>query len=149
MAIQKRKVGVVGVGHVGAHVAFNLGMIGIADEVLLCDVKESKVTSEVQDLNDAVMYMPNRVIYKASDYAGLKDCDIIVNAVGDITLCASGTRDTELENSVRQVADYVPKVMAAGFHGIFVSITNPCDVIAHLIQEKSGLPKIPACKDLI
>ena len=31
--------------------------------------------------------------------------------------------------------------MAAGFHGIFVSITNPCDVIAHLIQEKSGLPK--------
>ena len=141
MAIQKRKVGVVGVGHVGAHVAFNLGMMGIADEVLLCDVKESKVTSEVQDLNDAVMYMPNRVIYKASDYAGLKDCDIIVNAVGDITLCASGTRDTELENSVRQVADYVPKVMAAGFQGIFVSITNPCDVIAHLIQEKSGLPK--------
>ena len=58
MAIQKRKVGVVGVGHVGAHVAFNLGMMGIADEVLLCDVKESKVTSEVQDLNDAVMYMP-------------------------------------------------------------------------------------------
>ena len=28
MAIQKRKVGVVGVGHVGAHVAFNLGMMG-------------------------------------------------------------------------------------------------------------------------
>ncbi len=141
MAIQKRRVGVVGVGHVGAHVAFNLGMMGIADEVLLCDLKESKVISEVQDLNDAVMYMPNHVIYKAADYGGLKDCDVIVNAVGDITLCASGSRDGELENSVRQVADYVPKVIAAGFQGIFVSITNPCDVIAHLIQEKSGLPK--------
>ena len=65
MAIKKRMVGIVGVGHVGAHVAFNLGMMGIADEVLLCDLKESKVTSEVQDLNDAVMYMPNHVIYKA------------------------------------------------------------------------------------
>ena len=53
MAIKKRMVGIVGVGHVGAHVAFNLGMMGIADEVLLCDLKESKVTSEVQDLNDA------------------------------------------------------------------------------------------------
>ena len=100
MAIKKRMVGIVGVGHVGAHVAFNLGMMGIADEVLLCDLKESKVTSEVQDLNDAVMYMPNHVIYKASDYAGLKDCDVIVNAVGDITLCASGSRDGELELSL-------------------------------------------------
>jgi len=141
MAIKKRMVGIVGVGHVGAHVAFNLGMMGIADEVLLCDLKESKVTSEVQDLNDAVMYMPNHVIYKASDYAGLKDCDVIVNAVGDITLCASGSRDGELENSVKQVADYVPKVMAGGFHGLFVSITNPCDVVANLIARKSGLPK--------
>lgn len=141
MAIKKRMVGIVGVGHVGAHVAFNLGMMGIADEVLLCDLKESKVTSEVQDLNDAVMYMPNHVIYKASDYAGLKNCDVIVNAVGDITLCASGSRDGELENSVKQVADYVPKVMAAGFHGLFVSITNPCDVVANLIARKSGLPK--------
>lgn len=79
MAIKKRMVGIVGVGHVGAHVAFNLGMMGIADEVLLCDLKESKVTSEVQDLNDAVMYMPNHVVYKASDYAGLKDCDVIVS----------------------------------------------------------------------
>ena len=51
MAIKKRMVGVVGVGHVGAHVAFNLGMMGIADEVLLCDLKESKVTSEGQDLS--------------------------------------------------------------------------------------------------
>ena len=54
MAIKKRMVGIVGVGHVGAHVAFNLGMMGIADEVLLCDLKESKVTSEVQDLNDEI-----------------------------------------------------------------------------------------------
>ena len=139
--LKKRVVGVVGLGHVGAHVAFCLGMMGIADEIRLCDLKESKVISECQDLNDAVMYMPNHSVYKIADYAGLADCDIIVNAVGDITLCATGNRDDELENSVRQVADYVPKVMAAGFKGIFISITNPCDVIAHLIQKLSGLPR--------
>ena len=90
MKIKKRIVGVVGVGHVGAHVAFNLGMMGIADEVRICDVKEQKVISEVQDLNDAVSYMPNHVIYVASDYAGLKDCDVIVNASGDISLLTKG-----------------------------------------------------------
>mgnify|MGYP000290836950 CR=1 FL=1 len=33
MELKKRVVGVVGLGHVGAHVAFVLGMMGIADEV--------------------------------------------------------------------------------------------------------------------
>lgn len=142
MKIKKRIVGVVGVGHVGAHVAFNLGMMGIADEVRICDVKEQKVISEVQDLNDAVSYMPNHVIYVASDYAGLKDCDVIVNASGDISLLTKGnTRDLELANSVKQVADFVPKIMAGGFQGIFVNITNPCDVISNLIAETSGLPR--------
>ena len=37
MGLKKRIVGVVGLGHVGAHVAFNLGMMGIADAVYLCD----------------------------------------------------------------------------------------------------------------
>ena len=29
MSIKKRIVGVVGLGHVGAHVAYNLGMMGL------------------------------------------------------------------------------------------------------------------------
>lgn len=138
---KKRSAGVAGLGHVGAHAAFCLGMMGIADEILLCDVKEQKAISECQDLNDAVMYMPNHTVYEVTDYAGLKDCDVIINAVGDVSLCATGNRDDELGNSVRQVADYVLKVMKAGFDGIFVTITNPCDVIAHLIAKLSGLPR--------
>lgn len=141
MSIKKRIVGVVGLGHVGAHVAFTLGVMGIADEIRLCDVKEQKAISERQDLMDAVKFMPNRVNYVISDYAGLSDCDIIVNAVGDITLCATGNRDDEMHFTVPQVADYVPKVMAGGFDGIFVNITNPCDVVTDLIAKKSGLPK--------
>ena len=90
---------------------------------------------------DAVMFMPHRVTYTIADYADLKDCDVIVNAVGDIALCATGNRDDEMEYTVAQVADYVPKVMAGGFDGIFVNITNPCDVITDLIAKKSGLPK--------
>lgn len=83
---EKRTVGVAGLGHVGAHVAFCLGMMGVADEILLCDVNEQKAVSECQDLNDAVMYMPNHSFYRVVDYRGLKNADIIVNAVGDVSL---------------------------------------------------------------
>lgn len=142
MSIKKRTVGVIGIGHVGAHVGFCLGMMGVADVVRLCDTNEQKVASEVNDLNDAVKFMPHRVKYIASSYEDLKDCDVIVNSVGNIELLvATMDRDDEMEYTVGQVKQWVPKVMAGGFNGIIVNITNPCDVITNLISELSGLPK--------
>ncbi len=141
MSIKKRIVGVVGLGHVGAHVAYNLGMMGVADEVKLCDKNTDKVVSECNDLMDAAYFMPHRVVYKVVDYAGLADCDVIVNAIGKIELLATLNRDSEMENSVREVAGFVDKIMAGGFNGIFVNITNPCDVITDLVQKLSGLPR--------
>lgn len=141
MADKKVTIGVLGVGHVGAHVAYALGMMGVADVVKICDPKEAKVISERQDLMDAVYFMPHRVDYQIAKYEDLADSDIIINAVGDITLCATGSRDDEMNYTVRQVAETIPKVMAGGFKGFFINITNPCDVVTHLIAKKSGLPK--------
>lgn len=141
MADKKVTIGVLGAGHVGAHVAYALGMMGVADVVKICDPKEAKVISERQDLMDAVYFMPHRVDYQIAKYEDLADCDIIINAVGDITLCATGSRDDEMNYTVRQVAETIPKVMAGGFNGFFINITNPCDVVTHLIAKKSGLPK--------
>lgn len=141
MADKKVMIGVLGAGHVGAHVAYALGMMGVADVVKICDPKEAKVISERQDLMDAVYFMPHRVDYQIAKYEDLADCDIIINAVGDITLCATGSRDDEMNYTVRQVAETIPKVMAGGFNGFFINITNPCDVVTHLIAKKSGLPK--------
>lgn len=141
MADKKVTIGVLGAGHVGAHVAYALGMMGVADVVKICDPKEAKVISERQDLMDAVYFMPHRVDYQIAKYEDLADCDIVINAVGDITLCATGSRDDEMNYTVRQVAETIPKVMAGGFNGFFINITNPCDVVTHLIAKKSGLPK--------
>lgn len=139
--LKKRVVGVVGLGHVGAHVAFCLGMMGVADEVLLCDKKEDKLISERQDLMDAVMFMPSHVDYKIATYEELAECEVIINAIGDISLVATGSRDDEMHYTVPQVASYIKRIMDGGFKGIFLNITNPCDVITHLIAKLSGLPK--------
>ena len=61
--MKKRIIGVVGMGHVGAHVAFVLGMRGAADVVKICDINEQKAISERQDLMDAVLFMPHHVDY--------------------------------------------------------------------------------------
>ena len=58
---KKRVLGVIGLGHVGAHVAYSLAVQGIADELVLVDQNAQKVASEAQDLRDSAAYLPHRV----------------------------------------------------------------------------------------
>ncbi len=139
--MKTRKVGIIGLGHVGAHVAYSLAIQGIASELLLVDPKTEKLTAEVQDLRDAVMYCPHDIKINSADYSDLGDCDAIVNCIGDISLVATGDRVDELSFTAAQVKGYIHKVMDSGFHGFIINITNPCDVITNILYRESGLPK--------
>lgn len=68
---KKRIIGIMGLGHVGAHVAYSLAIQGIADELVLADQNQHKLASEVQDLRDAVAYIPHRVTVRAADFSEL------------------------------------------------------------------------------
>ena len=139
MDIKLRKVGIIGVGHVGAHVAFSLVTQGIVDELVLVDINKQKAISERQDLLDATTYLPHRINVIAGEYEDLGDCDIIVNSVGKID-DISQDRLAELQQSIDMVNSYIKRVMDAGFNGIIINITNPCDIIAYYIQKVTGLP---------
>ena len=45
---KKRVLGVIGLGHVGAHVAYSLAVQGIADELVLVDKNEHRTSATRQ-----------------------------------------------------------------------------------------------------
>ena len=139
--MKTRKVGVIGLGHVGAHGAYSLAIQGIADELVLVDMNDQKLASEVQDLRDAVAYMPHRVHVSAGDFADLGDCDVIVNSVGKITLLETHDRLSEMDFTIAAVRGYVDKIKASGFNGVLINITNPCDIVTRELAMGLGLPK--------
>ena len=139
--MKTRKVGVIGLGHVGAHVAYSLAVQGIADELVLVDMKEQKLASEVQDLRDAAAYLPHRVTVNAGDFSDLGDCDVIVNSVGKIELLETHDRLTEMDFTIAAVRGYVDKIKASGFNGVLINITNPCDIVTRELAMGLGLPK--------
>lgn len=139
--MKTRKVGIIGLGHVGAHVAYSLMIQGIVDELVLVDMNEQKLTSEVQDLRDAVAYVPHRVKVTAGDFADLGDCDVIVNAVGKITLLETHDRVVEMDFTIPAVRGFADKIKASGFDGILINITNPCDIVTRELAMRLGLPK--------
>ena len=137
--MKTRSVGIIGVGHVGAHCAYSLAVQGIVDELVLVDINEQKAISECQDLRDSVAYLPHRVEVRTGGYADVKDCDVVVISVGVIT--KSNNRLDELNVSIGMVNSFVKQVVDAGFDGIFVNITNPCDIIARQVHKLSGFDK--------
>ena len=139
--MKTRKVGVIGLGHVGAHAAYSLAVQGIADELVLVDMKEQKLASEVQDLRDAAAYLPHRVTVNPGDFADLGDCDVIVNSVGKIELLETHDRLTEMDFTIAAVRGYVDKIKASGFNGVRINITNPCDIVTRELAMGLGLPK--------
>ncbi len=139
--MKTRKVGIIGLGHVGAHVAYSLALQGIADELVLVDINEKKVTSECQDLRDSVAYFPHRVHVSVGDFADLGDCDVIVNSVGKIELLVTHNRLDEMDFTIHAVNGYVGKIKASGFNGVLINITNPCDIVTRQLALGLGLPK--------
>ncbi|MCI6640948.1 MAG: L-lactate dehydrogenase [Pygmaiobacter massiliensis] len=139
--MKTRKVGVIGLGHVGAHVAYSLAVQGIADELVLVDQKAQKVESERQDLADSVAYLPHRVKISVGDFADLADCDVVVNSVGKIELLETHDRLSEMDFTIAAVRSYAEKIKASGFNGILINITNPCDIVTRELALMLGLPK--------
>ena len=139
---RKRILGVIGLGHVGAHVAYSLAVQGIADELVLVDQNELKLKSEVQDLRDAAAYLPHRVTVRTGDFSNLGECDVIVNSVGKIELLR-GTHDrlTEMDYTIPAVRGYAGKIKASGFDGVLINITNPCDIVTRELALGLGLPR--------
>mgnify|MGYP002517089651 CR=1 FL=1 len=140
------KIGIVGMGHVGAHVANSLVLQGIGDELYMteqCSGDEdhsAKLAAEVQDLGDSLAFCPHNValVNCGDDYARLAECDVIVNAAGKVSL-ASKDRDGELFYTTETAKTFIKPIADAGFDGVWITISNPCDVVATEIWKLSGM----------
>ena len=93
--MHKRILGIIGAGHVGSHIAYAAGMLDAADIVKICDINEIAAASQVQDLNDAVKFMPGKVHYESAGYPELGDCGIIINTAGKTSMSAEHSRQSE------------------------------------------------------
>lgn len=134
-----RKVGIVGAGHVGADVAFSLVTQGLCDVIVLLDENQPKAASQALELRDMASLVSSRVKVVANDYGELHDADVLVVAVGPKTLLRED-RLEELAETRAAVRQVIPQVIASGFGGVILNITNPCDVITQIIQQTSGFP---------
>ena len=136
----RNKVVIVGTGQVGATAAFGIVTHGLCNELVLIDHFADKALGEARDLDDGSEFQDRHVKVRAGGYEDCADADIVVVTVGRKPP-ADSDRLAELGFTVGLVGDVVDRVMASGFDGVMVMVSNPVDVMAWYAWRRSGLPR--------
>ena len=136
MNIQKRKIVIIGAGHVGSHAGYALISQGLAEEIVYIDVDEKKAVAQALDLYDSTVYLPRRAIVRAGDYSDAKDALLLIVAAGPLPDISKGqTRMDTLRQTIEIVKEIAKNIKSSGFDGIILNISNPADVVTHFLQH--------------
>lgn len=136
-----KKISLIGLGNVGATVAYTLIERQLCDTLALFDKKEGLAQAEVNDLSDATVKRDGNIKLIAGKTNDLDDSDIIIFAPGDISILQKHSdRLEEFKYTKACVEEWAPVIKNSDFDGIIVSVTNPCDIIAEYIQKLTEMP---------
>lgn len=138
--MDNNKVMIVGTGNVGASIAFAaLNQRTAINEIILTDIVAEDAEGEAMDLRDALAVSPSYVKISNGTYKDAKDCDVVVITAG-VSQKPGESRMDLLTKNVGILKDMVGQIMASGFDGIFLVVSNPMDVLTYFTLKFSGLP---------
>lgn len=138
--MDNNKVMIVGTGNVGASIAFALiNQRTAVNEIVLTDILAKDAEGEAMDLRDALAVAPSYVKVKNGTYKDARDCDVVVITAGAAQKPGE-TRMDLLKKNVSILQGMIEQIMASGFDGIFLIVTNPMDVLTYYAMKFSGLP---------
>ena len=92
LSLGKRKVSIIGVGFVGASIAYALSIRNIAREIALIDINTEKAEGEALDIQHGIPYMGSAFVYDG-DYTDCADSDLIIICAGRNRKVGESRRD--------------------------------------------------------
>ena len=138
--MDNNKIMIVGTGNVGASIAFALLHQRTAiNEIILTDIIAKDAEGEAMDLRDALSVSPSYVKVRNGTYKDARDCDVVVIAAG-VAQKPGEKRMGLLKKNVNILKGMIEQIMASGFDGIFLIVSNPVDVLTYYAMKFSGLP---------
>ena len=136
------KVTVVGAGNVGATCANVLVTTGVADEVVLIDIKEGLSEGKTMDIMQTanILGLNTKMVGVTNDYSKTADSDVVVITSG-IPRKPGMTREELIGVNAGIVKSVTDSVLKYSPNAIIICVSNPMDTMTYLIHKTSGLPK--------
>jgi L-lactate dehydrogenase len=130
------RVGIIGTGAVGASVAISILHAGIAQELLLHDVRDAVAEGEAMDLADGSPFYPTAIVRSAT----LEDM-----STTDALVIAAGRNGRPNESRLDLLRDNVTIIRDIGhrlqrYAGVAIVVSNPVDVLTCELARASNMP---------
>ena len=132
----KRTVAIVGTGWVGSSIAISTLHAGIADELLLTDLRRDVAEGDAMDLAHGASFYPPAAVRAAT----LEEAAAAIVVV--VTAGRGGRPDESRLDLLRDNAAITRDIgrVLAGCRGTIVVVSNPVDVLTHVMTQVTGLP---------
>ena len=133
------KITVIGAGNVGATIANDLMIQGIASEIVLIDINRPKAFGEALDIYQGVPYCAPAIV-RSGDYPAAADSDIVVITSG-MPRKAGQSRLELAQVNVNIMKDIASKIVPVAPNALYVIVSNPVDVLTYVFHKISGVPE--------
>ncbi len=133
------KISVIGAGSVGAAIANDLMVQGVASEIVLIDINEKKAYGEALDIYQSAPFVSPAIV-SSGDYPDAAGSDIVVITCGIARkpgmsrLDLAQTNVNILKDVTKNIVPYAPKA-------IYIIVSNPVDILTYVFAKVSGLPE--------
>ena len=133
------KISVIGAGSVGATVANDLMVQGVASEIVLIDINKKKAIGEALDVYQGAPFHSPAIV-RAGEYEDAANSDIVIITCG-IARKPGMSRLDLAQTNVNILKDVAKSVLPYAPNAIYVIVSNPVDVLTYVFHKISGLPE--------
>ena len=133
------KISVIGAGAVGATIANDLMIQGVASEIVLVDVNKKKAIGEALDIYQGAPFCSPAVVH-AGEYEDTADSDIVIITCG-MARKPGMTRLDLAQVNVNILKDVAANVTKYAPNSIYIIVSNPVDVLTYVFHKISGIPE--------
>jgi malate dehydrogenase len=135
----RKKITVVGSGNVGTTTAQLIAEKDLAD-VVLVDIVEGIPQGKALDIQEACpLWGSSSKVIGTNSYEDTAGSDIVVITAG-LARKPGMSRDDLLQANAKIIKDVSKSAADVSPDAIFIMVTNPMDVMAHLAQSVTGIP---------
>ena len=132
------KITIIGAGSVGAAITNDIMVQGIASEILLIDINESKAFGEAMDVYQGVPFCSPAQVHSGT-YADAVGSDIVVITSG-LPRKPGQTRLELAQATVNILCQIAPQIVKYAPDAIYIIVSNPVDILTYVFHKVSGLP---------
>ena len=133
------KITVIGAGNVGATIANDLMIQGIASEIVLIDVNKQKAFGEALDIYQGAPFCSPAIV-RSGDYPAAAGSDIVVITSG-LPRKAGQSRLDLAQANVNIMKDIAPQIVKYAPTAIYIIVSNPVDILTYVFHKVSGIPE--------